>query len=129
MIESPSVTNATTRLKQILDAKYEPADLNKIIASCVNLTTNEKQSLSQLLYKYQHVFDGTLGQWRSTPYNIQLKDNVTPYHAKPFPIPKVHEQTLLIELNRLCFIGVLKKINRSEWAAPTFIIPKKDGSV
>jgi len=26
-------------------------------------------------------------------------------------------------------MGVLKKANRSEWAAPTFIIPKKDGSV
>jgi hypothetical protein len=26
-------------------------------------------------------------------------------------------------------IGVLTKINRSEWAAPTFIIPKKDGRV
>ena len=25
--------------------------------------------------------------------------------------------------------GVLKKVNQSEWAAPTFIIPKKDGSV
>ena len=24
---------------------------------------------------------------------------------------------------------MLKKINRSEWAAPTFIIPKKDGTV
>jgi Reverse transcriptase (RNA-dependent DNA polymerase) len=26
-------------------------------------------------------------------------------------------------------IGVLKKVNRSEWAAPSFIIPKKDGTV
>jgi hypothetical protein len=26
-------------------------------------------------------------------------------------------------------LGVLKKVNRSEWAAPTFIIPKKDGTV
>jgi hypothetical protein len=129
MIESPSVTNATTCLKQILDAKYKPADLDKIIASCINLTTNEQQSLSQLLYKYQHAFDGTLGKWRSTPYSIQLKDNITPYHAKTFPIPNVHEQSLLVELNRLCSIGVLKKINHSEWAAPTFIIPKKDGSV
>jgi hypothetical protein len=65
----------------------------------------------------------------STPYDIKLKENVTPYHAKPFPIPKVHEATLQVELDRLCAIGVLKKINRSEWAAPTFIIPKKDGSV
>jgi hypothetical protein len=29
----------------------------------------------------------------------------------------------------LCKIGVLKKVNHSEWAAPTYIIPKKDGSV
>jgi Reverse transcriptase (RNA-dependent DNA polymerase) len=26
-------------------------------------------------------------------------------------------------------IGVLKKVNRSKWAAPSFIIPKKDGTV
>ena len=30
---------------------------------------------------------------------------------------------------RLCDIGVLKRVNRSEWAAPTFIIPKKDGKL
>ena len=29
----------------------------------------------------------------------------------------------------LCKIGVLKKVNRSEWAAPTFLIPKKDKTV
>jgi len=33
------------------------------------------------------------------------------------------------KVDRLIKIGVLKKVNRSEWAAPTFIIPKKDGSV
>ena len=33
------------------------------------------------------------------------------------------------EVDRLCKIGVLKKVNRSEWAAPTFIIPKKDNTV
>jgi len=38
-------------------------------------------------------------------------------------------QTLKAEVERLVKIGVLKKENHSEWAAPTFIIPKKDGSV
>jgi len=38
-------------------------------------------------------------------------------------------QTLKAEVERLVKIGVLKKVNRSEWAAPTFVIPKKDGSV
>jgi hypothetical protein len=38
-------------------------------------------------------------------------------------------ETLKVEVERLCKSGVLRKVNRSEWAAPTFIIPKKDGSV
>ena len=37
--------------------------------------------------------------------------------------------TLKLELGRLCKIEVLKKINHSEWAASTFIIPKIDGRV
>ena len=55
--------------------------------------------------------------------------DVKPYHAKPFPVPRVHEKTLPIEIDRLCQIGVLKKVNNSQWAAPSFLIPKKDGSV
>ena len=34
-----------------------------------------------------------------------------------------------MEVECLCEIGILKKVNRSEWAAPSFIIPKKDGTV
>jgi hypothetical protein len=36
---------------------------------------------------------------------------------------------LKLEIQRLCDLGVLKKVNRSDWAALTFIIPKKDGTV
>ena len=32
-----------------------------------------------------------------------------------------------MEVDRLCEQGVLRQLNDSEWAAPTFIIPKKDG--
>ena len=34
-----------------------------------------------------------------------------------------------INFNRLVKIGVLKKVNRPEWAVPAFIILKKDGTV
>jgi len=50
-------------------------------------------------------------------------------HACAYNVPRCHIQTLKAEAERLVKIGVLKKVNRSEWAAPTFIIPKKDGSV
>jgi hypothetical protein len=34
-----------------------------------------------------------------------------------------------MEVEILCKLNVLKRINRSEWGSPTFIIPKKDGTV
>ena len=34
-----------------------------------------------------------------------------------------------MEVEQLCKIRVLCKVNRSEWAAPTFIIPKTDFTV
>jgi len=129
--DSKSVDDATERIKKILDAKYEPADLNKVMQSdsCSHLGEEQKRPLLALLRKYESLFDGTLGMWRNEQYHIDLKPGVEPYHARSFPIPQVHEKTLRMEVDRLCEVGVLKKVNRSQWAAPTFIIPKKDGSV
>ena len=63
--------------------------------------------------------------WNGPDYKVELKPGVTPYHARAYPIPKVHERTLKMECDRLCKVGVLREINDSEWAAPCFIIPKK----
>ena len=51
------------------------------------------------------------------------------YNANPFPIPKVYEETLTTEVDRYVSIGVLKQQNNSEWAAPTFMIPKQNETV
>ena len=40
------------------------------------------------------MFDEALGKYTSSDYTIELKNNKKPYHAKPFPIPKIHEPTL-----------------------------------
>ena len=34
-----------------------------------------------------------------------------------------------MEVDQLCKVSVLKKVNQSEWAALTFIIPKNDNTV
>ena len=41
----------------------------------------------------------------------------------------MHEATLKEEVERLCKVGVLKRVNQSKWGAPMFIVPKKDGSI
>ena len=46
-----------------------------------------------------------------------------------FLFQNIHEPILKKEVNRLIKIGVLKQVNNSQWAAPTFIMPKKNGTV
>jgi len=75
------------------------------------------------------MFDGTLGTYNGSDNTIELREGVRPYHAKPFLIPRIHEETLKKQVERLVKIGVLKRINNSQWAAPTFIIPKKNSTV
>ena len=127
--ESKHLEDETNRIKNILEAKYEPADLNEIVNECKHLTITQRKSLLNLLNKHRDLFDGTLGKWKEEKLNIELKPGAQPFHSRAYPVPKLYEETLKLEVDRLCKIGVLKKVNRSEWAAPTFIIPKKDKTV
>jgi len=127
--EEGAIDEATDRIKKILDAKYEKADLEEIAKQQTHLDETEQEQLKALLTKFEDLFDGTLGKWEDSAYNIELKPDAKPYHARAYPIPKAYEDTLKLEVERLCKVGVLKKVNRSEWAAPTFIIPKKDQTV
>ena len=36
------------------------------------------------------MFDETLGKYTGFNYAIELKEDERPYHAEPFPIPKIH---------------------------------------
>ena len=123
------VSDETDRIAKILDAKYAPANLKEITDKLLHLTNNQKQQLYTLLNKRNQLFDGTLGLWKGSPYKIELREGAKPHHARPYGIPHAYEQTFKHEVEQLCQVGVLRKINRSEWAAPTFLIPKKDRSV
>ena len=129
-IDDPeAVKESMERVKKILDNNYDKADLHEVVHSQNHLSKEEREQLEDLLGAYEDLFDGTLGCWTHPDYKLELKPDAKPYHAKAFPVPKVHMETLKKEVERLCRIGVLKRVNRSEWAAPTFIIPKKDGKV
>ena len=56
------------------------------------------------------MFDGTLGNYTGTEYESELLEGVKPYHAKPFPIPKVHEETLKTEVDRLVILLSIVRI-------------------
>ena len=127
--ETESMKQDVDRMSRILDAKYSKADLYKIAKNVKTLNTEEQAQLEAVLSRNESLFDRTLGRWKDDPYKIKLKNGATPYHAKPFSVPHAYEKTLKLEIDRLVKIGVLKKVNRSEWASPSFIIPNKDRTV
>ncbi len=128
--EPESTHNTTKHMLEILDAKYDKADLPSIVNNnLVHLSTPHWNLLLALLLKYEELFDGMLGDWRLPPVSIELKEGTKPYHGRPYPIPKIHKATLMKEIDCLIAIGVLKWQPLSKWASPSFIIPKKDHTV
>ncbi len=60
--EPISTHNATKCVEEILDAKYDKADLPSIVKnSCVHLSMPHCNSLLALLFKFEELFDGMLG--------------------------------------------------------------------
>ena len=128
LMEDPDTTDIE-RIQRTLDVKYAPADLEAEVNKSEELTIEQQNQLLNLLLKFEDLFDGKLGTWLTEPIDIELKPDVKPYHAKPYPVPHSQEQKLKNEVKFLCEPKVLRKTNNSEWAAPMFVIPKPDGTL
>ena len=130
-IEEPkSAAEAVERVSQILEAKYAPVTPEQILENCSHLTDAQKQLLKPVLYKHMRLFDGTLGKWKGVQHRLELRDPKSPpFACRPYPVPVKNKQTLMVEINRLCKIGVLRKVNNSKYQSPSTIIPKKDLTV
>ncbi len=80
--EPLSTLDATKHVTCILDAKYATADLQSIVKNnCKHLSAVHQKKLLQLLVKFELLFDGTLGDWKSKPVSFQLKEGASPYHG------------------------------------------------
>lgn len=124
-LETEATKVMVSRMTRIAESKYEPADLNRVVRSCTNLTRQEQSSLFKVLKEFESMFDGKLGEWKMEPISIKLKKDAKPVHARAYTIPKIYENTVKNEIEQFLKRGILRKVNRSEWASPTFIVPKK----
>ena len=128
--KEPVVTQkATDRIIKLLDAKYQKADLRAVVQKATHLNSRQREMLYALLIKYEDIFDGKLGEWKTDPVELELKEGVEPHSQRHYPMPRIHRDVFKKDLDRLVKLGVLERTNESEWGSPTFIIPKKDGTV
>ena len=79
--ESCPVRNRTKKIDQILDAEYKKINLKSINMSLNHLKVKHKNSLSELLQKYEKMFDETLSKYTGSNYTIKLQEDVKPYYS------------------------------------------------
>ena len=90
--EPVSTRTATKRVVEILDAKYEKADIPAIVRkNCSHLGATDREKLLSVLLKFKPLFNGTLGDWNLPPMSFELKEGMKPYHGKAYPIPQIHK--------------------------------------
>ena len=129
MAVNPAVKEAEDRQARILDADYSKVDIDEYVQTLDHLSADECEELTMLLESYPTLFGGGLGKLDIKPVHLELKPDSVPYHARAFPVPQSLHATTKKEMDRLTQINVFEKNSDSEWAAPTFVQPKKTGDV
>ena len=115
--------------QRILESKYEKVDIEEVIDAQQHLDQEDKQSLRRVLQQHVKLFDGKVGRYPHKQMDLELIEGAQPVHLKAYSVPRIHYEVFRNELKRLCDIGVLTRVGSTEWAFPSFIIPKKDGRV
>jgi hypothetical protein len=72
---------------------------------------------------------GKLGLYLHKQVHFDLIEGTRLYHGRLYLVPHLQLELLKDKLDHLCQVAVLSRCEGMEWAAPTFIIPKKDGRV
>ena len=111
----------------IVGEEYEKLDVQDVTSPQKYLNIAQQCELETVLEKYTKLFDGTLGVYLHKKFHIEVEENAQPKHSQPYAVPNIHLEPLKEELKHLVRIVMLSKTGASEWASPTFIIPKKDG--
>ena len=86
-------------------------------------------ALKEFTDRYAEVFQDSLGTMKSFHAHLSLKEGVTPRFHCPRPAPFAIKDSVSRELDCLEEVGILCKIDHSEWPASVVPVPKKDGTI
>ena len=110
-------------------ANYKATSILDIVQKQLHLSLQNRDQLFSVLNRHSRLFDGVLKVYPHRLIHLDLLQNAIPTHQRAYSVAHVHLEVFKNELSRLCKVGVLERCRASQWASPTLIIPKKDGSV
>ena len=83
----------------------------------------------ELKGSFPEVFSAGLGKCTKIKAKFELKENTRPIFRKKRNVPFAATEEINKELDRLVNMGILSKVEFSEWAAPTVYIRKKSREI
>jgi hypothetical protein len=78
---------------EILDAKYDKADVAEVVKGLTHLNAHQKADLLWVLQENNKLFDGTLGVYPHKKVHIDIDPNAKPVHSRPYHVPRIHLKT------------------------------------
>ena len=59
---------------------------------CQHLTMTQRNDLLKLLKKFEELFNGTLGTWKTDTVDLELQEDAKPICSQPYPVTNAHEE-------------------------------------
>jgi hypothetical protein len=115
--------------KTILERKYKKVTPKECADEQHHMSCEERIKFESMLEKHKQLFDGKLGYYPHEKLHLQIKQGTKPVHKKPYPVPFTRQEVFKRELENLQKDGVLRRCGMTDWASPTFIIPKSNNTV
>ena len=93
------------------------------------LSRSPISSLDSVLTQHAELFNEELGLLKDVKITLHVRPDSQPKYYKSRAVPFVLKEGVEKELDRLQALGVIIKVNVSEWAAPIVPVVKNDESI
>ena len=103
----------------------------KLVTDChTNGVTKDNQpNLKRILDKYRDVFTAELGHCKGVKAKLYVRENSVPQFHRPRPVPLAMRPKIETELQLQVDLGILEKVDISEWAALIVPVMKPSGEI
>ncbi|XP_055906656.1 uncharacterized protein K02A2.6-like [Eupeodes corollae] len=101
----------------------------QVSVKAVNISSNLPISIKELCAKFSQLFEPSLGCCFNYQAHLELLPDAKPKFVPPRTIPFALQEATKQELERLVQAGILNPIQRTQWATPIVVVPKRKGTV
>nr|XP_037280711.1 uncharacterized protein K02A2.6-like [Rhipicephalus microplus] len=78
--------------------------------------------------EYHHLFSSDIGTVRNYIHRVKHQPGVQPVAVKLRRLPFLLRQQVAVELQRLETIGIIERVDATDWVSPLVVVLKKDNS-